>query len=125
MIWLNPGERITLTALGAAALAGLGVTVWQQRRPPITVQAGPAPSYARWDAMVDQARRVDLNRATAEELERLPEVGPSLARRIVDYRRQHGAFRVAEELLQVPGIGEKTYEILKGYIAISPSEISQ
>lgn len=49
---------------------------------------------------------VDLNTATAQELEQLPGVGPATAQAIVDYRRQHGRFRSVDDLLDVRGIGE-------------------
>jgi len=49
--------------------------------------------------------RLDLNQATAPELEMLPGIGPSLAQKIVDFRDQHGRFGTVEDLLNVPGIG--------------------
>jgi competence protein ComEA len=50
---------------------------------------------------------VNVNTATLEELDTLPGVGPAIARRILDYRREHGPFQRPEDLLQVSGIGEK------------------
>ena len=55
---------------------------------------------------------VNVNTANAEELETLTGIGPSLAQAIVDYRAGHGAFRSAEDLLLVKGIGEAK---LKGF----------
>jgi competence protein ComEA len=49
---------------------------------------------------------LDINTATAAELEQLPGVGPVLAERIVAHREQHGRFDALEDLLDVPGIGE-------------------
>ena len=49
---------------------------------------------------------VNVNTATAEELETLTGIGPSLAQAIIDYRTEHGAFRTAEDMLNVKGIGE-------------------
>jgi len=48
---------------------------------------------------------LDLNTATAADLEELPGIGPGLARSIVEYREAHGPFEVVEDLLLVPGIG--------------------
>ncbi|HSM14266.1 MAG TPA: helix-hairpin-helix domain-containing protein [Thermoanaerobaculia bacterium] len=62
---------------------------------------------------------VNVNSASAAELERLPGVGPSLAARIVEHREQHGAFKAKEDLMLVRGIGEKSYERLAPYVAIS------
>lgn len=53
---------------------------------------------------------IDLNRATAEQLEQLPRVGPALAQRIVEWRTAHGRFSNVDELLEVSGIGAKTLE---------------
>lgn len=54
----------------------------------------------------------DINRATAEDLQRAEGVGPGLAQRICDMREARGGFRFLEELLDVPGIGEKRFEAL-------------
>lgn len=52
---------------------------------------------------------VDLNNATLDQLQQLPGVGPVLAQRILDWRRQHGRFSQVDELREVSGIGERTY----------------
>ena len=118
MVWLSDRERVTLAVLGALALAGFGARAWQQQRTPIRAVPGPTPPYAQWDAVVLEAAEVHLNRATADELERLPGVGPALAERILAYRKAHGRFGNVEELQQVPGIGPKTIEVLRRYLSI-------
>jgi competence protein ComEA len=50
---------------------------------------------------------ISLNSATAEQLDALDGVGPATARRIIDWRTQHGGFRSVADLGQVPGIGPK------------------
>ncbi len=117
-MWLTERERVTLTVVGLVALVGLGVLVWWQHRPPITVASGPPPPYAEWDAALQDATQVDINQATAAELERLPDIGPSLAGRIVAYRQAHGGFQRIDELLGVPGIGPKTLEALREYVTV-------
>ena len=117
-MWLTGRERVTLTVLGGTALLALAVLVWQQQHPPLTVEPGLAPPYAQWDRQLDAARRVDVNRATAEELERLPEIGPAMAQRIVEYRAAHGPFHAARELLDVPGIGPQTLAALQDYMTV-------
>ncbi len=62
--------------------------------------------------------KININTATEEELIRLPKIGPALARRIVEYRRQHGPFRSTLELTNVRGIGEKTLSALAERITI-------
>lgn len=56
---------------------------------------------------------INLNLATATELESLPGIGPSLAQRILDYRREHGPFRSLEDLDDVPGVGLATIDRLR------------
>lgn len=60
---------------------------------------------------------IDLNRATASELEGLPGVGPVLAERIVAYRDEHGPFDAIEDLLDVAGIGEAKLEQLRSAVS--------
>ena len=63
--------------------------------------------------------RFDLNRASEEELQKLPRVGPVMARRIVQYRQKIGQFRSVEQLLEVKGIGRKTLERLRPYVYVA------
>ncbi len=57
--------------------------------------------------------KVNMNKATAEELMQLPGIGPVKAKSIIKYRKKHGSFKKAEDLLQVEGIGEETVKKLK------------
>ena len=128
-------ERRTLALLGLAGLAALGVLAWRQRpldftqdavlsevegqaRSPLAIAGGasPAARAVRWERALDDARRLDVNTAGAAALERLPQVGPALARRIVEERRLHGRFLGPEELARVKGIGPKTVDALQDYV---------
>ena len=60
--------------------------------------------------------RVDLNRATAPELEALPGIGPALAKRVVESRRRDGPFSGPEDLLRVPGIGPATLARIRSLV---------
>lgn len=62
-------------------------------------------------------RPVNLNTASVTELMQLPRVGQKTAERIVAFRKQHGGFQRPEELMNVKGIGEKSYAKLKPYLA--------
>lgn len=67
-----------------------------------------------------EARRVvNINTADASQLALLPRVGPSVAQKIVDFRKENGPFKSAEDLMLVQGIGEKTFQLLKPYLAVS------
>ncbi len=61
---------------------------------------------------------VNINTASAEELETLPGIGEVLAERIIAHREQYGAFRIVDEIMDVRGIGEATFEELKDYITV-------
>jgi competence protein ComEA len=60
-----------------------------------------------------------LNTATVEQLERLPGVGPALAKRIVDFRDKKGGFKRIEELLAVPGVSEKKWKAMREYLVLN------
>ena len=61
---------------------------------------------------------VDLNSATAAELDALPGIGPVLAQRIVDHRTRNGPFRTVDELDDVPGIGPAIAAELAELVAV-------
>ena len=133
---LTPAERrgalivIILLALGA------GHDAWRALRPGPGareggVPLGPAPAAdARGHgASVSgappspDARPVEINRASAADLEALPGIGPVLARRIVAHREAYGPFRVPEELLSVHGIGSRLFERLQPYVRVDPRSV--
>lgn len=77
-----------------------------------------------------EGERLDVNTAPAEELQRLPRIGPALAERIVAERNANGGFRSGAELVaRVPGIGDRMLELLEphlsfGGLATSPARSS-
>jgi len=64
------------------------------------------------------AGKINLNTATAAELESLPGIGPSLAQGIIDYRLRHGKFKKIEDIIEVYGIGQKTFDRIKNLITV-------
>ena len=64
------------------------------------------------------AATVNINTAGAEELALLPRVGTVVAQRIIDFREDNGEFQSTEELLLVEGIGERTFALMKPYVAL-------
>lgn len=85
----------------------------------------PSPASAAEPAsqpVPSESGRMDLNSATLEELDTLPGIGPVLAQRIIDYRESQGGFQSVEELVNVSGIGEKTYEKLADLVEVGDLE---
>jgi competence protein ComEA len=77
---------------------------------------GAAPSAT--SSGTAAAGPVDLNTATADQLDALPGIGPVLAQRIIDYRTQQGRFTAVEQLDDVPGIGPALYARLSGSVTV-------
>ena len=90
---LVDGEQVEVLELGDPAGAGAG--------------AGSSASS-----------KVSINSADSNALQSLPGVGPATAKQIIDWRTKNGRFTVLEDLLSVPGIGEKTLEQLRDLITI-------
>jgi len=61
---------------------------------------------------------IDLNTASASDLDALPGIGPALAQRIVEYRQRHGPFRKVDDLIQVSGIGSEKLAQIRNYLVI-------
>lgn len=68
-----------------------------------------------------KARVLNLNTASAAQLEELPGIGVSTAARIVEYRQKHGPFKTIEDLMNIRGIGEKSFLRLKPLITVTPA----
>lgn len=80
-------------------------------------------SHAASHANVAALRHVvDLNRATAQELESLPGIGAVLAERVIAYRKSVGRFRTVEDLREVAGIGPKKFDRLKPLVTVAAAE---
>ena len=62
---------------------------------------------------------VNINTATKEELDALPEIGPVKAQAIIDYRKANGPFKTPEDIMKVNGIKEGTFAKVKGMISVS------
>lgn len=62
--------------------------------------------------------KININTADGKELERLSGIGEKTARAIIAYRAENGAFQQTEDIMDVPGIGEKTFEKMKDDICV-------
>jgi competence protein ComEA len=114
-----------LAVSGAATVSGaFGATV-----PAATVEPVAAMGAARagqgGDGKASVGAGVNINTATADELEKLPGVGPAMATRIIEYRQKNGGFKKIEELMNVRGIGEKAFLTLKPQITLTPPKVAE
>lgn len=85
----------------------------------VALLASASSATAAEEPVAAKKSVVNLNQASADELARLPRVGPSLAGKIVAHREQHGPFKRTQDLMEVKGIGEKMFAILEPYLAVS------
>ena len=90
----------------------------------VIVAQGPSPSPSGLGVQASGNRQasglININHAPESDLVRLRGIGPTLARRIVEYRQQHGPFRTVEELVLVRGIGAAKINGLRGQATVSP-----
>ena len=68
---------------------------------------------------------VNLNTATVEQLATIPGVGPKMAERIIDYRQKNGGFKKVEDLMNVSGVGEKSFLKMKPLITVGAPKSGQ
>lgn len=64
------------------------------------------------------SEKININMASSKELERLTGIGPATASKIINFRQENGFFASIEEIMKVPGIGQKTFEKIKNQITV-------
>jgi len=113
----------------AMLVATIAVVLWigwpvpkeeiSQAKPdqPIALQV-PATSPVAAMPTAKAISKVNLNRASVDELQTLPGVGPVLAQRMVDWRKAHGRYRAVDDLQEVKGIGKKRLEQLRPLVTV-------
>lgn len=107
------GQQIYLPKVGA-----LPAPSPPGRHDPAASRARRAASAVRAPKSASALGPVNINTAGPEELDRLPGVGPATAAKIIEYRRAIGGFTRPEDLLGVPGIGEKKFAEMKPYVVV-------
>lgn len=138
MIWLyrlqqrlsiTRHEGLAILTLAGLFFLGLGIQHVQQRQvPPLATDTLAAPSSIQTTGLASkEASRpspddpLDLNRASAQALDALHGIGPTLADRIVEYRETQRPFQRVTELRRVRGIGAKTVADLRPVVTVSAS----
>src|SRR6267142_2054948 len=81
----------------------------------VAAAVGDSPA-ATSSAVKEKPELVDINSASAVDLEKVPGLGPSLSRRIVEFRDKNGPYSTVEDLLKVQGIGEKSLSHFREFL---------
>ncbi|MEK8129373.1 helix-hairpin-helix domain-containing protein [Paenibacillus filicis] len=109
----SAGPALTDAGIGAGAqnvgVGGSAAAVQQPGTPAMATETGAS-----------SGGKLDLNRATAEQLVALPGIGPSKAQAILELRKKLGGFRSVDQLKQVKGIGAQTFKKLEPLITVAP-----
>lgn len=119
----------SLLSKGAMLIATVAVVLWigwpapkeepRQVEPDQSIATQvPAASPVTVAAPATAEPKVNLNRASADELQTLPGVGPVLAQRMVEWRKAHGRYRTVDDLQEVKGIGKKRLEQLRLLVTV-------
>lgn len=121
----TPQETKALIFLLTVLLVGSGITLYKRTHPQFAPQlivekkeVDPFPQTQSPMHQEQGKKKINLNQATTAELQLLPGVGPTLSKRIVEYRENKGQFEKIEDLMQVQGIGLKTFKQIQDYITI-------
>jgi competence protein ComEA len=122
---LKPAWWVAYGVLCGLAAAGLILLIATPRRgQPIVLLPAPTPGQPSSEVALAQsveptsAFPLNINTASAADLDQLPGIGPSLAQSIIALRDANGPFESLEELLEVPGIGQRTFDAILPFIAL-------
>jgi len=114
----SKGEEATAAPAAAGAAAGGAASTGKTSA--ATEPSSPSkksPSSSSSEKLAP-GTKININTASAEELDKLPEIGPVKAQAIVDYRKANGKFASPEDVMKVSGIKEATYAKIKDYIVV-------
>jgi competence ComEA-like helix-hairpin-helix protein len=116
----TPVINTSLTATVALLFVSIASSACAKRSHSPVASASNATSLeaSSPDPAQSTIRRINVNTASAKELETLPGIGQGYAERIVEYREKYGPFRRAEHLMMVRGISDKRFRALRDLITI-------
>ncbi len=122
MAILTRRDRIAVVVIMAAILLGWGIRLFSARsheqgmellRNAVQVPVALDSAASEGNTVGPLFAPLDINSASLEELQLLPQIGPTRAEAIIRYRQEHGAFGTTEDIMQVPGIGPGIYERIR------------
>ncbi len=113
MVRFTKEEKIILLFLAATLFIGTGILYYKKLNPACPFP----PQNISFEEKINPAFApkggVNLNKATREELVRIKGIGPVLAGRIISYREKYGPFKKIEDIKEIKGIGDKTFEKIR------------
>jgi competence protein ComEA len=111
-------DHIAVPRKGEASASATDQPIQRPTRPPVSQQTGgqPRPTSA---GLLD-GKKLNINTATAAELEQLPGIGPALAQKILDDRQQNGPLSSTDDLTRIPGIKGGILSKIEPYIMVGP-----
>ncbi|NPV13479.1 helix-hairpin-helix domain-containing protein [candidate division WOR-3 bacterium] len=112
---MNDREKTVVIFLVSVLVVGAGISFFKKsQRSRVVSEVNIIGGERSGD------EKLDINQATAEQLEALPGIGSVIAQRIVEYREKHGGFKTVDELLEVTGIGPKRLAGIKDFVVCNP-----
>lgn len=122
---MSPTERKVLVVLTLFLILGIGVRFYQKESAKVDLRAVPTQELEFVKKKFEENRvkkmQVDLNSATAQELEELPGIGPKLAQEII-LHREKTPFAHSEDVLKIKGFGKVRYGKLRSYLLVNGKE---
>lgn len=138
MFGLTPDEKKVIIFFIVALALGNAVLLYKKSHPafvpelkyggpelpkvieqPGSFPASPeATAKNQWPVKKKPAGKIDINRAGSRDLEKLPAIGPAMAKKIIDFRKESGDFRKVEDLMKIKGIGSKKFNKLREHVFV-------
>lgn len=138
MFGLTPDEKKVIIFFIVALALGNAVLLYKKSHPafvPELKYSGPElpkvveqsgqhpadeekPIKNQWAVKKKPAGKIDINRAGSRDLEKLPAIGPAMAKKIIDFRKESGDFRKVEDLMKIKGIGSKKFNKLREHVFV-------
>jgi len=116
---MNKRERVVVLFLAATFLVGAGLNLYRRQDLRRRQASSPLVIENPADSASSSSAPVNLNTARQYELEALPGIGPVIAKRIIQFREQHGGFTSVGQLRQVSGIGPKRFAAIENLVVIA------